>query len=352
MKILPAKSILITGHTGFKGAWLSLLLKESGMKVVGVSLPPDTKPNLFEELSLGKMIEGHYEIDLSSRDSLVKLTEVFSLHEPEVVFHLAAQSLVRRGYREPELTWAANVMGTVNLLEAVRLTKTAKVVIVITTDKVYRNRNWSYPYREIDELGGKDPYSASKAAAELVALSYRESFFKDAGIALATVRAGNVIGGGDWAEERLIPDAVRAWSRGDALFVRNPQHIRPWQHVLEPLWGYILLAQILFENPELADAYNFGPEPDEVFSVREVIERARKLWGAEAKVLWGKGDEGPHEERILTLEIAKVRDVLGYFPKWRFDTALERTIKWYRDFYKGSDARRLCLEDMRMWEES
>lgn len=345
-------SILITGHTGFKGSWLALWLKKIGAEVIGLSLPPDTKPNLYEEAKVIELIDRDYKIDLARAENIPKLIQIFTKHKPEIVFHLAAQSLVRRSYREPVWTWASNVMGTVHLLEAIRLTKTAKVVIVVTTDKVYRNKSWIYPYRETDELGGKDPYSASKGATEFAAASYRDSFFREKGIALATVRAGNVIGGGDWAEDRLIPDAVRAWSKGESLIVRNPDHVRPWQHVLEPLWGYMLLAMRLIENPDIAGSYNFGPEPNEVFSVREVIERSRKIWNDKAEVIWGEGQRGPHEEKLLTLDISKAREVLGYVPKWRFDIGLERTINWYKNFYSGKHARELCFRDIDEREKS
>ncbi|MCX7724118.1 MAG: CDP-glucose 4,6-dehydratase [Thermodesulfovibrio sp.] len=347
--ISDSSTVLITGHTGFKGAWLSLWLKMLGHKIVGIALPPETEPSLFEEAKIFEILDGHYEVDLSSKSCIPELNSIFKKHKPEIVFHLAAQSIVRRSYKEPLRTWATNLMGAVNLLEAIKACDSVKVAVIVTTDKVYKNKNWVYPYRETDELGGFDPYSASKAACEIAVESYKNAFLKERGIAVATVRAGNVIGGGDWAEDRLIPDAVKAWSKGDVLIVRNPDHVRPWQHVIEPLFGYILLASTLMKKPELSDAYNFGPLPQEVATVREVIEVAKSLWNENAQVIWGSKGNEPKESEKLILDIAKAREALGYEPKWNLAKSIEKTMKWYRDFYHGLNARKLCERDLKEW---
>jgi CDP-glucose 4,6-dehydratase len=263
---------------------------------------------------------------------------------------LAAQALVRTSYRDPLLTFGTNVQGTANVLEAVRGASHARVVVAITTDKVYRNIEQCYPYREIDALGGHDPYSASKAAAEIVIASYRDSFFSDQGIAVGSARAGNVIGGGDWSEDRLLPDAVRAWGTGQALNIRRPQAVRPWQHVLEPLAGYLRLAERLWEKPDLAGAYNFGPPPHEAASVHDVVLLAKQSYGG-GEVIWGEGNEGPHEAGWLALEIAKARHVLDVTPRWSLQTAVQRTMRWYRRQQEGGAARDLCAQDIRDFEQ-
>ncbi|BCX12095.1 MAG: CDP-glucose 4,6-dehydratase [Thermosynechococcus sp.] len=265
------KRVLITGHTGFKGGWLALWLRELGATLCGISLPPATQPCLFELARVGEGMESHF-IDIRDVESLARTVRKFA---PQIVVHLAAQPLVRASYRDPLLTFATNIMGTAQVLDSLRGLDSVRVAVFVTTDKVYENREWPYPYRETDSLGGHDPYSASKAASELVVASYREAFLREQGIAVATARAGNVIGGGDWSEDRLIPDAIRAWQSGKQLFVRRPEAIRPWQHVLEPLYGYLVLAERLWDQPHLAGAYNFGPDPAEAATVRAVIEYAR-----------------------------------------------------------------------------
>ncbi|MEM3365495.1 MAG: CDP-glucose 4,6-dehydratase [Candidatus Methanomethyliaceae archaeon] len=358
------KKVLLTGHSGFKGGWLALWLSEIGAKLIGVALPPETRPNLFEEAGIEKLLSASYWIDMSLGGRVGELRKIIERHEPEVVFHLAAQAIVRRGYREPVSTWASNLMGTVHLLEAIRSTLSVRVAVFVTTDKVYYNRNWCYPYRENDEVGGTDPYSASKAACELAISSYRFSFFQqpltiESSCAanrpltiISSARAGNVIGGGDWAEDRLIPDAVKAWSRGGCLLVRNPDAVRPWQHVLEPLSGYILLAEKLWDNPGLAGAYNFGPPAENAVPVSNVVEEASRLWGEGARYEFVDVENDPPEAHYLTLETSKARKVLGYASQWSFPEALERTIKWYRAFYSGEKARKLCENDIAAFQES
>lgn len=329
--------MFLTGHSGFKGSWLALWLHRLGAKVTGVSLPPVTTPDLFALAGIEKLCESHFA---DIRDS-VALAALIRQARPEIVFHLAAQPLVRPGYRNPLETFATNVMGTAHVLEALRGLDSVRVAVMVTTDKVYRNNEWPWPYREDDVLGGHDPYSASKAASEIVIGSYRDAFLAAQGVAVASARAGNVIGGGDWSEDRLIPDAVRAWESGRPLEMRRPEAIRPWQHVLEPLSGYLTLAQKLWEHPELAGAYNFGPHTHEAATVREVVELARLAYGG-GEVRYGDGAEGPHEAGWLSLEIAKARHVLGISPKWPVAEAVSRTMQWYRQQHEGVDARFLC----------
>lgn len=335
------KRVLLTGHTGFKGAWMALWLHRQGATVTGISLPPGTEPNLFTLAGIQGLTDSHF-CDIRDAGALAALVRQ---SEPEIVFHLAAQALVRAGYRDPLATFATNVQGTANLLDALRTCDGVRAVVVVTTDKVYRNLEHPYPYRESDELGGHDPYSASKAAAEIVVASYRDSYFAQRMVGVASARAGNVIGGGDWADDRLIPDAIRAWNTDQPLQIRRPQAIRPWQHVLEPLFGYLQLAGQLWANPALASAYNFGPQTQEAATVRDVVERAQKIYG-KGRVTWGDGAEGPHEAAWLALEICKARTVLGVVPRWSLDESVRRTMHWYRRLYEGADAAGLCLSDI------
>jgi len=323
------KKVLITGHTGFKGSWLSLWLNLSGAEVIGFSLSPPTDPNIFNALKLGERIT-HIEGDV--RD-LEKLKEVVKSYQPEVVFHLSAQSLVIDSYEDPVRTFSTNVMGTVNLLEALRLIKSVKAVVIITSDKCYENKEWFYSYRENDRLGGIDPYSCSKACAELIVKSYRESFFKEKRVGIATVRAGNVIGGGDWQKNRIIPDCVRAITEKKALKLRNPEAVRPWQHVLEPLYGYMLLAKKLWENPEkFSDAWNFGPLPTEVCSVKTLVKKFFKYWGEDnLKVEFLKSSY--KESHLLFLDITKTVHLLNWKPVLCLDEAIKLTVEWYKTFY-------------------
>lgn len=339
------RRVLVTGHTGFKGGWLTYWLQQMGAQVTGISLPPNTRPNLFDALALGELCQSHF-IDI--RDS-EQLQASVRQAEPHIIFHLAAQPLVRASYREPLATFSANVMGTAHVLEALRGLKSVQAAVMITTDKVYRNREWVWPYREDDALGGHDPYSASKAACEIVIDSYRQSFLCDQGLALASARAGNVIGGGDWSEDRLIPDAVRAWQSGQTLHIRRPQAIRPWQHVLEPLAGYLQLAEQLVANPTLAGGWNFGPPSQEAATVQKVIDFARTAYGSGA-VEYGDGSEGPHEAGWLALEAAKARMMLDVRPRWTLSQAVTRTLDWYRRQAGGGNARQLCSEDIATYQ--
>ena len=339
------KRILLTGHTGFKGAWLALWLHRLGAHVTGVALPPVSTPNLHQLAGIAALVNGRM-IDI--RDAAA-LRAVVQETQPQIVLHLAAQALVRESYRAPLDTLATNVMGSANLLDALRGCSQTKVAVMVTTDKVYRNSEWPFPYREDDPLGGHDPYSASKAAAEIVSACYRNAFLASQGVAVATARAGNVIGGGDWSAERLLPDAMRAWQAGMSLFIRRPHAVRPWQHVLDPLAGYLRLAQCLWERPELANAYNFGPLTHEAATVGEVISIARNAFGSGE---WRTGDcsDGPHEAGWLALEVARSRTVLGVAPHWSLAEAVRRTVAWYREAAAGVDARALCDADITKYE--
>ena len=339
------KRVLVTGHTGFKGAWLSLWLHRLGAHVIGISLPPTSTPNLFDLARIEKLVDSHF-CDIRVAGSLVQLIDHAN---PEIVFHLAAQALVRASYRDPLATFATNIQGTANVLDALRSLRSVRAVVAITTDKVYKNLEQLHPYRETDILGGHDPYSASKAAAEIVIASYRDAYLAEKNIAVASARAGNVIGGGDWSEDRLIPDAIRAWNANQCLQIRRPKSIRPWQHVLEPLSGYIKLAELLWQQPSLAGAYNFGPETHEAATVRDVIQLAQHAYGR-GQVTWGDGTDGPHEVGWLALEIAKSRAVLGVQPRWTLTEAVQRTMHWYRLQHEGSEVRVVCEADIAAYE--
>ena len=335
------KRVLLTGHTGFKGGWLALWLNRLGALVTGIGLTPNTAPNLFNLANIKELCE-HHICDI--RNAKV-LNSLIRSAQPEVIFHLAAQPLVRQSYREPIETFSTNVMGTANLLDALLDLESVKVVVMVTTDKVYRNNEWHWPYREDDALGGRDPYSASKAASEIVISSFRDAFLSEQGVAVAAARAGNVIGGGDWSQDRLIPDAVRAWQEGVLLEIRRPHAIRPWQHVLEPLAGYLTLAEKLWDQPLLAGAYNFGPYTSEAATVKEVVELARKAYG-KGEIRLGDGTEGLHEAGRLALETAKAQLVLGVQPKWPLAETVMRTMIWYLAQHAGADARELCLAEI------
>lgn len=326
------RKVLITGHTGFKGSWLAAWLVELGADVVGFSLPPDPEEKISHWDALGLQVSD-LRGDIRDADELHR---VIAAHRTEIVFHLAAQTLVRPSYRQPLQAWTSNVLGTANLLEACRLTSSVAAVVVVTTDKVYANHEWPWGYRESDELAGHDPYSASKAAVELLCASYRKSFWNEVGPLLATARAGNVIGGGDWAEDRLIPDLVRAVQAGQPLEIRSPTATRPWQHVLECLSGYLLLGQRLLEGDRtFAEAWNFGPSPEANRSVVDVLRALQKHWPA---VTWqvSPGD-GLHEAQLLYLDNAKSRAGLRWAPVWELSTALEATADWYRHFHQRGE---------------
>jgi len=341
------KRVLLTGHTGFKGAWLTLWLNRLGAEVTGISLPPNTSPSLFELAGVQASCHSHF-CDIRDAQAIARLSAAV---RPEIVFHLAAQPLVRASYQQPLETFSTNVIGSANVLDALRGSETPRVAVMITTDKVYRNNEWPWPYRENDTLGGHDPYSASKAAAEIVIESYRHAFLAKQGLAVASARAGNVIGGGDWSADRLIPDAVRAWQAGTTLEIRRPQAVRPWQHVLDPLAGYLVLAQKLWGDAGLAGAYNFGPPSQNAATVREVIELARTEH-AEAKVRYDEEGKGPHEAQWLTLETAKTMHNLGFQPILSLADSVQLTMEWYRAQRNGEDSRQLCTQQIFAYESA
>jgi CDP-glucose 4,6-dehydratase len=325
------RRVLITGHTGFKGSWLALWLHELGAKVTGVALPPDSQPNHWDLLQLPIA-----EIRADIRD-MSALKQVFETTQPEIVFHLAAQPLVRRSYRDPLETWSTNVMGTANVLEAARHESSVNAIVAITTDKCYDNQEWPWGYRESDRLGGHDPYSASKAGAELVAASYRRAFFHtDSAPLLATARAGNVVGGGDWSEDRLVPDLIRALEKKQSLEIRSPLATRPWQHVLESLRGYLTLGQKLLEKDKLfADAWNFGPESEGNRTVAEVLGKLRDHW---TSLSWHITENPqPHEATLLYLDSSKASSLLSWHPVWNIDTTLIKTAEWYREWLESGN---------------
>ena len=339
--------VLLTGHTGFKGSWLSLWLQAMGTQVVGYALAPPPNPGLFEVAEVGK---GMTSIIGNILD-LEHLRAVFSEYKPEIVIHMAAQSLVRYSYIEPVGTYATNVMGTVNLLEAVRGTDSVKAVVNVTSDKCYENREWVWGYRENEAMGGYDPYSNSKGCAELVTAAYRNSYFhpekyKEHGVALASVRAGNVIGGGDWADDRLIPDIMRAITQGKPVYIRNPHAIRPWQYVLEPLSGYLLLAKKLYEEGAVyAEGWNFGPNDEDAKPVQWIVEQLTKSWGDDARWELDGGDH-PHEAHYLKLDCSKAKARLGWHLRWNPENALGAIIDWHRAYQDGQDMRELTLRQI------
>lgn len=324
------RPVLVSGHTGFKGSWLCLLLQSLGARVTGYARPPDTDPNLFELLGLGEAVDSVFA-DVRDADRLASVVERC---RPEVVFHLAAQSLVRRSYENPVYTFQTNVLGTVHLLEAVRNSSGVRAVVSVTSDKCYENRETLEPYTEADRLGGRDPYSNSKACAELVTQAYRDSFSELA--ATATARAGNVIGGGDWSEDRLVPDLVRAAVSGTPLMVRNPGSIRPWQFVLEPLMGYLHLAQQLAEGAPVAEAWNFGPPDSDACTVRDFLELMLEGWPAGPRWESDKRDQ-PHEARLLLLDSGRATTSLGWRRHLDLRAAAQWTATWYRAWLDGAD---------------
>ncbi len=341
------KRVLLTGHTGFKGSWLALWLQRLGAQVTGIALPPATEPSLFALAGVAQGMDSHVG-DVRDAGATAALVQAA---RPDIVLHLAAQALVRPSYAAPLDTYATNVMGTAHVLDALRGLAGVRVALVVTTDKVYRNREWVYPYREDDALGGHDPYSASKAAAEIVTASYRDAFLSAQGVAVATARAGNVIGGGDWAPERLLPDAAAAWSAGQTLVLRNPHATRPWQHVLDPLAAYLRLAQALWEQSASAGAYNFGPAPQEAATVGRVIEIAGAAYPT-APVRYQSDARNPHEAGLLALDTARARSLLGITPCWPLAEAVGRTMAWYRGYHAGAGARALCLSDLDAYEQA
>jgi CDP-glucose 4,6-dehydratase len=342
MGFWQGKRVLVTGHTGFKGSWMSEVLLGLGAEVRGLALAPETTPALFDQLGLAQRVE-HVLGDIRDVGGVHDAIHNF---EPDTVFHMAAQPLVRRSYREPIDTWASNVMGTAHVLDALRTLEKPCAVVVITTDKVYENREWEHPYREIDPLGGHDPYSASKAGTELVAASWRSAFLSRTPVRLATARAGNVIGGGDWAEDRILPDLARAFSAGAALRIRNRNATRPWQHVLDPIHGYLLLAEALAgtEAGHFERGFNFGPEQSDQRSVGELVEAAQRYWAGAVHV--ATDPDAPHEAGRLSLSIERARQMLGWQPRWGFEEAVAETILWYRGVAQGADPQALLRQQI------
>lgn len=340
------KRVFVTGHTGFKGSWLCAVLTMAGAEVTGYALPPAAGPSLWQLTGLERQIHSVYG-DVRDLDALRR---AFEQAQPEIVFHLAAQPIVRESYRDPVGTYSTNVMGTVHILECVRRSDCVRSFLNVTTDKVYQNRQWPWGYRETDTLDGSDPYSNSKSCSELVTDSYRSSFFSDRRTAVSTARAGNVIGGGDLSVDRIIPDCVRAVQAGRPIQVRNPASIRPYQHVLEPLSAYLLIAQKQYEDIQLAGSYNVGPDACDCLRTGELVELFCKAWGGSAS--WQHiGENGPHEDAVLKLDCSKIGAVLGWHPRWHIDRAVEETVSWTKAWLAGEDPRG-CMDRQieRFWE--
>lgn len=346
------KRVLLTGHTGFKGSWLSLWLQKLGAQVAGYALTPSKHESLFQLAAVGEQMQSEFEDIRNAR----KLSNFFDTFRPEIVFHLAAQALVRQSYVEPPETYDVNVMGTVRLLEAVRRADCCRVVVNVTSDKCYENKEWTWGYRECDPIGGHDPYSSSKGCAELVTAAYRTSFFelKDGTprVALASARAGNVIGGGDFSRDRIIPDFMAAIAKGKPLYVRFPDAIRPWQHVLEPLSGYLLLAERMWENPvEYSQGWNFGPAPDDIRPVRWIVEKLSSYW--DRPISWETDvSPKPHEANLLVLDSTKARMKLGWTPRWTIDEALRAVADWYEAYLGGKSVREVVLRQIEAYEHA
>ena len=347
MSFWQNKRVLITGHTGFKGSWLSFWLKFLEAEVCGYSLAPETAPNLFENLK----IENQIKSVIGDIRDLPYFEKVLQDFQPEIIFHLAAQSLVRKSYRIPIDTYTTNVIGTINILEAVRQVDSVKSVVIITTDKVYENKEWLWGYRETERLGGFDPYSNSKACAELAVSAYRNSFFDGSECLIATARAGNVIGGGDWSEDRLLPDVFRSLVFGEKLEIRNPYSIRPWQHVLEPLSGYLLLAEKLCDGEkDFAEAWNFGPSEEDSKPVGWVLEEIRKIWVEDVNWEIAAGNQ-PHEANLLKLDSAKAKNKLHWLPKLSLTEAIEMTVDWHKNFKENKDLIKLTKKQIEVYTQ-
>ena len=343
------RRVLVTGHTGFKGAWLSLWLRRLGANVTGFALPPATSPSLFTLAAIDRRIDSQ----LGDVRDLAAVDAVMARSRAEVVFHLAAQALVRRSYVDPVGTYAANVMGTAHVLDAARRASGVRAIVVVTSDKCYENREWCWPYREDEAMGGHDPYSSSKGCAELLTAAWRRSFFPPDGaqpVGLGSARAGNVIGGGDWAEDRLVPDCMRAFASGQPVVIRRPAAVRPWQHVLEPLSGYLALAERLSTEPRsFGEAWNFGPATDDARPVGWVVDRLSTFWGNGAR--WER-DSGthPHEAGLLQVDASKARTRLGWTPRLSLEESLRWTVDWYKRFEAGEDAGTLTLDQIERFE--
>ena len=337
-----SKKVLVTGHTGFKGSWLSLWLQTMGADLCGIALPPPTEPSLFAQ---AKVADGMRHQLADVRD-FEKIKKIFQSFQPDIVLHLAAQPLVRESYKAPIETYATNVMGTVHVLEASRRTKSVRAVINVTTDKCYENREWVWGYRENEPIGGHDPYSSSKGCSELVSAAYRKSFFEDAEIQVATARSGNVIGGGDWARDRLIPDIIKSIQENIPTKIRNPNAIRPWQHVLEPLSGYLLLAEGLYNKKDgMSGAWNFGPRDEDAQNVQWVANELSKKMG-QSPIFLPDPKNHPHEANFLKLDISKAKNKLGWEPRWSLNTALDRIVDWNRSLNQKEDIRKKSVSQI------
>lgn len=343
------KRVFLTGHTGFKGSWLSLWLQSLGAELQGLALAPPTTPNLFTEAGIGQGMASAIG-DIRDYETVRAAMAAF---KPEIVIHMAAQPLVRLSYSEPVATYATNLMGTVHVLEAARSVGSVRAIVNVTTDKCYENKEWAWGYREDEPMGGYDPYSNSKGCSELVTSAYRRSFFQNSPVALASGRAGNVIGGGDWAADRLVPDILRAFEHGQPVVIRNPHATRPWQHVLEPLSGYLTLAQRLYADggQAYAEGWNFGPHDDDARPVQWIVEHMVESWGRRAS--WQlDGGEHPHEANYLKLDISKAKARLGWRPRWELATALSHITTWHQAWLAKHDVQQLCLQQIQQYTDS
>lgn len=347
------KKVFVTGHTGFKGGWLSCWLRKLGADVTGYALPPHTSPSLF---ALAHAAEGMNSVYADIRD-LGRLQSVMTEHQPEIIIHMAAQALVTESYRDPVRTYTTNIIGTMNVLEAVRYVPSVRVVVLITSDKCYENLEWVWGYRENDSMGGHDPYSSSKGCAELLISAYRDSYFshqtyEQHGVAIASTRAGNVIGGGDWSENRLVPDTMKAIMKGDPVMIRNPGAIRPWQFVLEPLRGYLELAEKLWDDgPQYASAWNFGPNIEQIRPVSWIVENLTTYWGQGARWELDSATH-PHEDHFLKLDCTKAKSLLGWYPRLTLETILQWIVEWYRAARDDSDMRAVTESQIARYESS
>ena len=340
------KKVFLTGHTGFKGSWLSMWLQFMGAEIKGFSLVPKTSPALFSEANIARTLESVVG-DIRNRDIVLESMRQFN---PDIVIHMAAQPLVRVSYREPIDTYSTNIMGTIHVLEASRYCSNLRAVVNVTTDKCYANNEWVWGYREDDPMGGFDPYSSSKACSELVTNAYRSSFLQKNGIAVATARAGNVIGGGDWSEDRLIPDIFNAFENNQPVIIRNPKATRPWQHVLEPLSGYLVLAERLYNDGQIfAEAWNFGPNDQDVQTVQWIVEKMTLDWNHQenSKI---ESTAQPHEANYLKLDISKAKNKLGWEPSWDLAIAIEKIIKWHQSWLSGVNTQALCIEQIKEFQ--
>lgn len=343
------KKVFLTGHTGFKGSWISIWLSDMGAKVTGYSDKITTSPSIFE---LGRVEDGLEKSIYGDIADLDKVKSAMIEANPEIIIHMAAQPLVRQSYKDPIHTYMTNVMGTANVMEAAKMCDSVSVILNITTDKVYENKEWYWGYREQDHLGGYDPYSSSKACSELVTASYRDSFFREKGISVATARAGNVIGGGDWSEDRLVPDLLKSLQNNEVIKIRNPKAIRPWQHVLEPLSGYLTLCQRLYEDGDkYATAWNFGPRDTDTKSVEYIVNHLLSKWKNEHPGYEVKNSNEPHEANLLKLDCSKSLTELKWESKWNLDIALDMTIEWFDDYTDRKNMRNTCIEQINQFEK-